>query len=148
MPDTQAESLARRSFSSDTLELKAIRDWLREILQQQPDCSEDCVNDAILAVNEACMNIIQHAYYGQTDGEMIIELLRENEFIIFLLTDFASPVDIDMCQPRNLDDVRPGGLGIHIIQSVMDSMQFLEPPADAGNLLELKLNIHKQRDQG
>ncbi len=147
MPETQAESLARRTFSSDTLELKVIRDWLREILQQQA-CSEECINDAILAVNEACMNIIQHAYYGQADGEMIIELLREKDFIIFLLTDFASPVDIDLCQPRDLDDVRPGGLGIHIIQSVMDSMQFLEPPADAGNLLELKLNIHKQGDQG
>ncbi|NOZ38376.1 MAG: ATP-binding protein, partial [Gammaproteobacteria bacterium] len=147
-PDTQAESLARRSFSSDAIELKTIRDWLREILQQQTDCSEDRINDAILAVNEACMNIIQHAYYGQADGEMIIELFREQHFIIFQLTDFASPVDIDMCQPRDLDDVRPGGLGIHIIQSVMDSMQFLEPPADAGNLLELKLNINKQSAQG
>ncbi|VAX14359.1 hypothetical protein MNBD_GAMMA24-143 [hydrothermal vent metagenome] len=147
MPDTQSESLARRSFSSDTLELKAIRDWLREILQQQA-CSEDCVNDAILAVNEACMNIIQHAYYGRADGEMIIELRREKNFIIFLLTDFASPVDIDLCQPRDLDDVRPGGLGIHIIQSVMDSMRFLEPPADAGNLLELKLNTNKQAAKG
>lgn len=147
MPDTQRESLARRTFSSDTLELKAIRDWLRDILQQEA-CSEDCVNDAILAVNEACMNIIQHAYYGQADGEMIIELLREEDFLIFLLTDFAPPVDIDLCQPRDLDDVRPGGLGIHIIQSVMDSMQFLEPPVDAGNLLELKMNTHKQAAQG
>ncbi|HEB87833.1 MAG TPA: ATP-binding protein [Gammaproteobacteria bacterium] len=147
MPETQAESLARRTFSSDTLELKAIRDWLRDILQQQPDCSEDCVNDAILAVNEACMNIIQHAYYGQANGEIIIELFREKNFITFLLTDFASPVDIDLCQPRDLDDVRPGGLGIHIIQSVMDSMRFLEPPANVGNLLELKLDIHKQGAQ-
>jgi len=141
------ESLARRAFSSDTLELKTIRDWLRDILQQQA-CSEDCINDAILAVNEACMNIIQHAYYGRADGEMIIEVLREKDYLIFQLTDFASPVDINKCQPRVLDEVRPGGLGIHIIQSVMDSMQFLEPPANVGNLLELKLNINKQGAQG
>jgi len=141
------ESLARRSFTSDTLELQAIRDWLRGILQQQA-CSRDCINDAILAVNEACMNIIQHAYYGRADGKIIIEVLREKDYLIFQLTDFASPVDINKCQPRVLDEVRPGGLGIHIIQSVMDSMQFLEPPANVGNLLELKLNINKQGAQG
>ncbi len=141
------ESLAHRAFSSDTLELKTIRDWLRDILQQQA-CSKDCINDAILAVNEACMNIIQHAYYGRADGEIIIEVFREKDYLIFQLTDFASPVDINKCQPRVLDEVRPGGLGIHIIQSVMDSMQFLEPPTNVGNLLELKLNINKQGAQG
>ena len=141
------ESLAQRTFSSDTLELQTIRNWLREIMQQQ-GCSDDCVNDAILAVNEACMNIMQHAYYGRTDGEIIIEILQENNFLVFHLIDFASPVDITKCQSRILDDVRPGGLGIHIIQSVMDSMQFLEPPDNAGNLLELKIDMNKQRDQG
>ncbi len=147
MPDSQSKLLARRSFTSDTIELKTIRDWLRGILQQHT-CSEDCIDDAILAVNEACMNIIQHSYRGQADGEIIIELFQEKNFIVFLLTDFASPVDIDMCQPRNLDEVRPGGLGIHIIQSVMDSVQFLEPPANVGNLLEMKLNTDKQGVHG
>ena len=140
------ESLAQRSFTSDTLELQIIRNWLRDTLQQH--CSEDCVNDIILAVNEACMNIIQHAYCGQADGKIIIEILQEKDFLIFHLIDFASPVDINNCQSRVLDEVRPGGLGIHIIQSVMDSMQFLEPPDNVGNLLELKINIHKQRGHG
>lgn len=148
MSDFKSKLLARRSFSSDTIELKAIRIWLREILQQQVCCSEDRIDDAILAVNEACMNIIQHAYYGQANGEIIIELLQEKDFIVFLLTDFASPVDIDMSQLRNLDEIRPGGLGIHIIQSVMDSVRFLKPPANVGNLLELKLSLHKQGVQG
>lgn len=147
MPDSRSKLLARQSFTSDTIELKTIRDWLRDILQQQT-CSEDCIDDAILAVNEACMNIIQHSYCGQADGEIIIELFQEKNFIVFLLTDFAAPVDIDMCQPRNLDEIRPGGLGIHIIQSVMDSVQFLEPPANVGNLLEMKLNTQKQGVHG
>lgn len=140
------ESLARGSFTSDTLELQSIRHWLRDILQQQ-NSSKDCINDSILAINEACMNIIQHAYCGQPDGKIIIEILRDKDFLIFRLTDFASPVDINKCQSRILDDIRPGGLGIHIIQSVMESMRFLEPPDDVGNLLELTINIHKEHDQ-
>ena len=141
------KSIARRSFTSDTLELKAIRDWLRENLHRQ-SCSSNCIDDAILAVNEACMNIIQHAYFGQANGKIIIEIFKDSDFFIFHLTDFAPPVDINKCHPRNLDELRPGGLGLHIIRSIMDDMEFLEPPEDAGNLLELKLNIHKQSAQG
>jgi len=141
------KSLACQTFSSDTLELRKIRDWLRGILQQQ-NCSENCTNDAVLAVNEACMNIIQHGYCGRTDGEIILEVLQENDFLIFLLTDFASPVDINKCVPRDLNEVRPGGLGIPIIHSIMDEVNYLDPPEKVGNLLELTLNIHKQRAQG
>ena len=136
------ESIARRRFSSDTLELKRIRDWLRALLQQQ-DCSTDCTRDAILAINEACMNIIQHGYHSRADGEIILEVFRDGDFMCFQLTDFAPPVDIETCLPRDLDDVRPGGLGLHIIRSVMDGVRYREPPANAGNLLELKIRRNK-----
>jgi len=141
------EPVGRRKFSSDSIELKTIRDWLRKILQQQ-HCSKSTIDDAILAINEACMNIIQHAYYGQVDGNIIIEIFQDTDFLTFHLTDFAPPVDINTCHPRNLDELRPGGLGLHIIRSIMDEVQSLPPPDDAGNLLELKLNIHKQAGQG
>ena len=146
MPDASPKLVASQHFRSDTLELKVIRDWLRVILQQRD--LENCIDDAILAINEACMNIIQHAYYGQSDGKIIIELFQNANFLIFHLTDFAPPVDINKCHPRNLDELRPGGLGLHIIRSIMDEVQYLPAPDKAGNLLELKLNIHKQCGHG
>ncbi len=147
VPLAMSKPVAQRKFSSDSIELKAIRDWLHNILQQQ-HYSENTINDAILAINEACMNIIQHAYYGQTDGKIIIEVFQDADFLTFHLTDFAPPVDISTCHPRDLDELRPGGLGLHIIRSIMDEMQSLKPPNNAGNLLELKMNIHKQTGQG
>ena len=40
-------------------------------------------------------------------------------------------------RPRDLDDIRPGGLGTHFIREVMDRVAFLTPADGRGNLLEL-----------
>jgi sigma-B regulation protein RsbU (phosphoserine phosphatase) len=113
---------------------------VHEIMVQQGCIEQDC-KDAIMAVNEACMNIIQHAYCGKTDGKIIIEIHKDEGYLVFRLIDFASPVDKSKCKSRDLDDIRPGGLGIHLIQSVMDDMQYQEPTASTGNILELRKTI-------
>lgn len=140
MASSDLPLLAEKTFCSQPSELQAIRQLVRELMEQQ-GCSEQICNDAIMAVNEACMNIIQHAYCGEADGKIIIEILKDNNFIVFRLTDFGPPVDKRMCKSRDLDDVRPGGLGVHIIESVMDKMEFIEPPPATGNILELRKNI-------
>ena len=140
MTSSDLPLLAQKTFYSQSNELQVIRQLVRELMEQQ-GCSEKVCNDAILAVNEACMNIIQHAYCGEADGKIIIEILKDNNYIVFRLTDFGPPVDKRKCKSRDLDNVRPGGLGIHLIQSVMDKMEFVEPPPATGNILELRKNI-------
>ena len=54
------------------------------------------------------------------------------------LIDFAPPVNPARVCPRDLDDLRPGGLGTHFIRSVMDEVEFLAPPPGAGNLLHMR----------
>ena len=44
-------------------------------------------------------------------------------------------------QPRERDDLRPGGLGTHFIGEVMDEVEFMPPPADGGNLLRMVKRI-------
>ncbi|MCW9024049.1 MAG: ATP-binding protein [Gammaproteobacteria bacterium] len=134
--------LAKHTYTSQTSELGNIRSMVQEIMEQQ-GCTEQDSKDAIMAINEACMNIIQHAYCGNPDGKIIIEMFVDNNDLVFRLIDFASPVDKSKCKSRDLDDVRPGGLGIHLIQSVMDDMQFQEPAATTGNILELRKTIAK-----
>ncbi len=45
------------------------------------------------------------------------------------------PIDPKTVRPRDLDDVRPGGLGTHFIAEVMDDAKFERPPSGNGNLL-------------
>jgi sigma-B regulation protein RsbU (phosphoserine phosphatase) len=57
--------------------------------------------------------------------------------LMLRIRDFAPNVDPAKIQPRDLNDVRPGGLGTHFIRAVMDDASFIPLPDGEGNLLEL-----------
>jgi sigma-B regulation protein RsbU (phosphoserine phosphatase) len=103
-------------------------------------CADGIVDDLVLAVDEACQNIIRHAYRGD-DGDIVVQLGCEAGHLVVRLIDFAPPVDVAAICPRSLDDVRPGGLGTHFIRTVMDEVAFLPAPAGAGNLLRMVKRI-------
>lgn len=106
---------------------------------------EKTVADIVLAVDEACQNIIRHAYGSEGEGDISIEVRRRADKMIIRIRDFADPVDIAEIKPRDLDDVRPGGLGTHLIREIMDEVDFLPPPIDGGNLLRLTKKIGERQ---
>jgi len=89
---------------------------------------EDEVQFIILAVDEACANVIRHAYGGRTDGDMVLSCSAKDSRVEFRLRDHGTPAETSRMRSRSLDDVRPGGLGLHLIQSIMDEVHY-----DAGS---------------
>lgn len=104
-------------------------------------CDEAVINDVVLALDEACQNVIRHAYGGPSDEEIELSVRSRPGRLVFRLRDFAVPVEPHKIKPRDLDDVRPGGLGTHLIQEVMDEVHYLRPAHGEGNLLRLVKNI-------
>ncbi len=104
-------------------------------------CSEQCVRDIVLAVDEACQNIIKHAYHGDPSREILIDVRRDEKQLVLEIVDFADPVDTAQIKPRNLGEIRPGGLGTHFIQECMDATEYVPPPDGAGNLLRMVKRI-------
>lgn len=104
-------------------------------------CDDALTNDVVLALDEACQNVIRHAYGGPSDEEIELNVRQRPGRLVFRLRDFAPTVAPDKIKPRDLDDVRPGGLGTHLIQEVMDDVQYLRPSHGEGNLLKLVKNI-------
>ena len=103
-------------------------------------CGQDMAGDVVLAVDEACQNIIRHAY-GGGDGDIRVRVERACGDLVVRLNDSAPPVDCARLLPRPLDEVRPGGLGLHFIRSVMDRVEFLTSPDGVGNLLQMSRRI-------
>lgn len=134
---TNYEKLGEISFASQTEQLKHVRDQVRSIIEQQ-GCPHEYTESMILAINEACMNVIQHAYGSDKSGKIILEILQRDDQLIFRLIDFAKPVDQGSIKSRPLDEIRPGGLGVHFIREVMDSVTFVDCTGKAGNILEMK----------
>jgi anti-sigma regulatory factor (Ser/Thr protein kinase) len=129
------------------LKFPAKPDRLRLIRRVIQDTSEFAGADpkkaerAVIAVNEAIMNIIQHAYAGDDNGEIILHIISVPDGLTFSLTDFAGPVNIDKIKPRDLDDIRPGGLGTHFINEVMDSITYEPLENSSGNKLTMVLKV-------
>jgi sigma-B regulation protein RsbU (phosphoserine phosphatase) len=102
----------------------------------------DQTGDVVLAVDEACQNIIRHAYGGDESGEIEVSVRREHGELVIDLRDFADPVDPDCVnRQRDLDEVRPGGLGTHFMRSVMDEVAFVECSETRGNLLRMRKRL-------
>ncbi|PKU23979.1 ATP-binding SpoIIE family protein phosphatase [Telmatospirillum siberiense] len=99
-------------------------------------CGPEAAADIVLAVDEACQNIIRHGYGGK--GEVVLEIRKNAAGVLEVqLIDFAPAVDLAKIKSRCLDDIRPGGLGTHFIRAVMDNVAFLPPPVGAGNFLKM-----------
>lgn len=81
-----------------------------------------------LAIDEALANVIKHGYGGACDRpiEVSIQQLKEQgrSGIRVSIRDFGRQVDPSQICGRDLDDVRPGGLGVHIMRSVMDDVKY------------------------
>lgn len=133
---TVGEGLLRLAFPSRPAELKRVREAIAATLDAA-GCPAAATRDCVLAVDEACQNIIRHAYGGDPDGEIILEIRRDGDALIVLLRDFAETVDPRRIKPRDLDQVRPGGLGTHLMQETMDAVDFLPASDNGGNLLKM-----------
>jgi len=121
-------------------QLRKIRDAVREAVEPC-GCSAECAADIVMAVDEACQNIIRHAYCDDPGGAIELEIERCGEELVVWLRDFAPEVDPDEVKPRALDEIRPGGLGTHLIHETMDSADFIRPESGGGNLLRMVKRI-------
>ena len=102
--------------------------------------SEACAEDIVLAVDEACQNIIRHAYSGGA-GEIVLRIERRGGELLISLIDFAPQIDPGTVRGRDLDDLKPGGLGTHLMAEVMDEVEFVDAPPDCGNMLRMTKRI-------
>ena len=96
-----------------------------------------------LAVEEALTNVIRHSYGGPCDEQIVIKLNRISGApegrgaLEITVRDFGRKVDPETIKGRNLDHIRPGGLGVHLIESVMDEVEYCSAQGQ-GMVLQMK----------
>lgn len=103
----------------------------------------DQTDKLVLAVNEACTNVIRHAYGSRTDGRITISFTASCDRLEIAIRDFGKGADPETFRGREFDKVRPGGLGIHFIKSAVDEMEYDRPPG-GGMVLKMVKFISKQ----
>ncbi len=128
------------SFMADPKNLKMVRAKVCDVVKSL-NFTENTITQLVLCLDEAVTNIYRHAYKNDETGIIDLSFKQQNNTLVFYLRDYAPVVYDNSIKPRDLDDARPGGLGINIIDSVMDSWEFATPKDGYGNLLIMKKEI-------
>lgn len=116
----------RMELLSDPLYLSGVREMIAAIARRIGFSEEGCGQIA-LAIDESLCNVMRHGYDGRQDGPIWVSVWPTDgqiRGIRIVVEDEAKQVDIATIKSRNLDDVRPGGLGVHIIKEVMDEVVY------------------------
>jgi sigma-B regulation protein RsbU (phosphoserine phosphatase) len=110
-----------------------MRAELRLVLERD-GVAADLRDRLVLAVDEACCNIIRHAYAGG-HGDIVLSLQRDGDVLEFELRDDAPGVDPSRVTPRDLAECRAGGLGVNFIDALMDGWRLQPRAGGVGNVL-------------
>ena len=112
----------KKSFSATFDNLKSIRSMLVDFLNNHKLQVKE-IKEIELGTDEAVTNIIKHSYKEENKKNIIeVELeFSENKLIIHLY-DNGTPVNEEKIKPRELSDIKPGGLGTYFINKIMDEV--------------------------
>ena len=93
-----------------------------------------------VAVDEACSNIIEHAYGGEGRGDVECTCRVNEDGLTVILRDRGQPFDpTSVPEPdleASLEDRNTGGLGLYFVRKLMDEVRFEFTP-DVGNVLTM-----------
>ena len=131
-----AHAVLDLEFPAQPGEMRTVRAALRTALDGE-EVAPELRDKLVLVVDEACTNIMRHAYCG-SEGNIALRLSRERDMLVFEIADQAPPVDPKRVQPRDLDECRPGGLGVAFIDSLMDEWRIEPAHGGKGNVLHMR----------
>jgi anti-sigma regulatory factor (Ser/Thr protein kinase) len=103
---------------------------------------QDTIFHVQMAVDEACSNVIEHAYQGQGKGDIALSSDFLGREWVITIQDTGRPFDPDAVPEPNLnatlDEIKTGGLGLYFMRQLMDQVEFTFDPDKGNNLRMVK----------
>ena len=137
MSEARSDTLVEMKIASDPRLLNIVRCAI-ERLSQMLGFSQQEARMITLAVDEACANVICHTYEKRSDCEITIQCRRLPDGLEIVLQDGGPKVEEGLLKPRPLDEVKPGGLGLHFMYSIMDRVMYDSEYQDGNRLIMIK----------
>lgn len=139
MPDSEQSQIDIKIVSHPRYAC-VVRSAVEKASQLFGMCDRDC-GRIMLCVDEAITNVMRHGYKGATDKVihvMLNPIEKEGQKgIRIVIEDEACDVDLASIKSQKSEEIRPGGLGVHIIYDVMDSVEYTSREPEKGVRLEM-----------
>ena len=110
--------------------------------------SEVDIYQTELCIVEAVTNCIKHAYHNADDQEVSVELFIHDDHLVFEVIDTGTPMPAGSgskslaYDPRELEDVPEGGMGIFLMHEIMDEVAY-RSEIDGRNVLRMVKRLGK-----
>ncbi|RMH61430.1 MAG: ATP-binding protein [Calditrichaeota bacterium] len=131
MNSKRKKNTFRIRFPSSTENLETIRDIVKK-LALKAGCSGDEADNIALAVDEACTNVIKHAHKFNARRMIDLAVIYTSEKFEVIITDKGKGFDPSKMPKPDLDkyvhEARKGGLGIHLMKTLMDEVSYTFNP--------------------
>lgn len=139
MPKTQKKYQLKIPSQSDNLSI--IRDVVTKVASQI-GFDTDEASKIELAVDEACTNVIKHAY-ANNSGQMIeVSIKIDQKKLIIIVADNGKGFNPDKIKFPDLNESiksgRKGGLGLCLIKTLMDKVEFEIKPGSKNQVKMIK----------
>lgn len=118
-------------IDSRTDQLVTVRDFIARAAYASGFNDED-VSKIALAVDEACTNVIKHAYHFDSKRKITITVQnRDGDFEVVIM-DTGKKFDPSKITIPNMQEYlrkyKRGGLGVYLMRSLMDKVEYdIEP---------------------
>jgi len=136
-------SVGELRVKSKTENLSEIRDFV-STNAEKAGIESSTIDNIILAVDEACTNIIKHAYKLSPQGEIFIKIDYDHEKFIITIIDYGKSFEPESIPQPDLRkyyrEHRVGGLGMYLMKSLMDDVKYTSIPGKYNQVL-LRKNI-------
>ncbi len=126
---------------SSTENLALIREFVGSIAQQSGFDTSD-IGKLELAIDEACANVIEHAYGHDISKEVIIRATLDDETLRIDVEDTGRGFDPELIEQEKLEQLvnkrRSGGLGMRLMKTLMDEVHYEIEPGKKNELHMVK----------
>jgi sigma-B regulation protein RsbU (phosphoserine phosphatase) len=140
---TQSNAAKRHlSLRNDIHQIPLLAEFVDAIAQEK-NLNPNLTNDLNLALEEAVSNVMLYAYPEGTDGVVNVEAILDKDQLTFVLTDSGKAFDPTAAPETDIkasaDDRPIGGLGIHLVRTIMDAVNYQR--SDGKNILTMIKNL-------
>lgn len=122
-----AQETHKLKVGSSTSNLVAVRDFV-ERYAREAGFPESTVGEFKLAVDEACTNVIEHAYCGDASCSIELSITITPQYFTVVIRDEGEAFEPASYQAPSLVDLvhqrRDGGFGVHLMRKLMDRVEY------------------------
>ena len=116
-----------------------VRKVVRHLLSDR-SVAKEMIPRLALCIDEACSNIIKYSYGGCLDQPIELCFSLADDFFEVKIRDYGKQCDARDIKPRPIHEIKPGGLGTHFINEIMDEVKYCTN-RDKGTLLTMSKSL-------